>query len=145
MPLIRVLVVDDHPDMVAAIVSVLDDDPRFGVSGTARTGDEALDLLRTAPVDVVLLDVNMPGGGPAVAEAVRNLDDPPVVVALSAHSGSASVEAMVRAGAMGYLTKGHAGDHLGDCIARCAAGEVILATPAAATALRSLLRAVQHA
>jgi DNA-binding NarL/FixJ family response regulator len=136
---IRVLVVDDHHEMLSAMVSVLSDDPRFAVAGTATTGEEAVRLAETSTIDAVLLDVNMPGGGAATASALSTMSPAPVVVAISAHLGAASVEDMVRAGAVGYLAKGRVGDTLPDLLARCVEGEVVLASPAAAAALRSLV------
>ncbi|MGH3332126.1 MAG: response regulator [Nocardioidaceae bacterium] len=138
---IRVLIADDHPEMLSALVSVLEDDPRFTVAGTAMTGAEAHRIATETKLDVVLLDVHMPGGGHAAAEAMAALPHPPAVVAISAHSGSSVVEEMLRAGAVGYLTKGRVGDTLPDLLVRCVDGEVILATPAAAGALRAVLRA----
>lgn len=137
---IRVLVADDHPEMLSAMVHVLEDDERFQVVGTATTGPDALGSVPDVRPDVVLLDVHMPGGGAAAAEALTDLPDPPVVVAISAQAGSGVVEEMLRAGAVGYLTKGRVGDTLPDLVARCVDGEVVLASPAAAGALRSLLR-----
>lgn len=137
---IHVLVADDHPEMLSAMTSVLADDPRFVVVGTAATGEEVLRIAGESSVDAVLLDVNMPGGGAPTAEALTRLDPPPVVVAISAHLGGRPVEDMVRAGAVGYLPKGRVGDSLTDVLARCVEGEVILATPSAAGALRTLVR-----
>ena len=139
---IRVLIADDHPEVVAALVSVLDSDPRFAVVGTADAGADAQRIAAEQQLDLVLLDVHMPGGGPTAAEALAALPHPPVVVAISAESGSAVVEDMLRAGAVGYLTKGRVGDALPELLVRCAEGEVVLATPAAASALRAILRGV---
>ena len=144
IPRIRVLVADDHRDMLAAIVSVLEDDDRFAVVATAMTADDAIAVARDTPVDVALLDVNMPGSGVAAARAMADFARPPVVVAISAQSGGAVVEEMLRAGAVGYVTKGRVGDGLPDLIARCADGEVVLATPSGAGALRAVLGAVQR-
>jgi len=144
VPRIRVLVADDHVDMLAAIVSVLEDDERFAVVATAGTADEAVMLAGGTAVDVALLDVNMPGNGVAAARALTELPRPPVVVAISAQSGGAVVEEMLRAGAVGYVTKGRVGDGLPDLLARCADGEVVLATPAGASALRAVLGAGQR-
>jgi DNA-binding NarL/FixJ family response regulator len=138
---IRVLIADDHPEMMSALVSVLEDDARFSVVGTASTGTEAQKIAAETPVDVALLDVHMPSGGPAAAEALATLPYPPVVVAISAQAGQGVVEDMLRAGAVGYLTKGRVGDGLPDLLARCVDGEVVLATPAGASALRAVLRA----
>lgn len=139
MAQIRVLIADDHREVLSALLSVLEDDQRFRVVGTAATGDEACRIVRGGGVDVVLLDVNMPGGGAAAATAMMSLRPQPVVVAISAESGSGAVADMVRAGATGYLVKGCAGEALPDLVARCARGEVMLATPAASTALRTVL------
>ena len=99
--------------------------------------------------DIVLVDVRMPGGGEAAARAVLTLPDrpadgagsrtaPPVVIAVSGHTGTAVVAAMLRAGVSGYLAKGSLG-HLPDLVARCADGEVVLAVPGAVEALREVL------
>lgn len=144
MTRIRVLVADDHVAMLAAIVSVLEDDERFTVVATAGTADEAVALARGTPVDLALLDVNMPGGGVVAARGLGDLPRPPAVVAISAQSGGAVVEEMLRAGAVGYVTKGRVGDGLPDLLARCADGEVVLATPAGAAALRAVLGATQR-
>jgi two-component system nitrate/nitrite response regulator NarL len=139
-----VLVADDHEDMLAAIVSVLEDDERFLVVGTAANAERAVRLAADTPVDVALLDVNMPGSGVAAARALGGLARPPAVVAISAQSGGGVVEEMLRAGAVGYVTKGRVGDGLPDLLARCAEGEVVLATPSGAGALRAVLGAVQR-
>jgi DNA-binding NarL/FixJ family response regulator len=140
MGCIRVLIADDHPGVLSALVSVLEVDPRFAVVGTASTGAEACHLAGEGRLDLVLLDVHMPGGGAAAAKAMTALRQPPIVVAISAESGSGVVEEMLRAGAVGYLTKGRIGDMLPDLLIRCAEGEVILATPAGVSALRAVLR-----
>lgn len=123
---VRVLIADDHPDVLTALTSVVEGDPRFVVVGTASTGDEAIRLAIATPVDLALLDVHMPGGGLAAVEALKELPAAPVVVAISALSASSLVEEMANAGATGYLVKGHAGAALPDVLARCAAGEIVL-------------------
>lgn len=139
MSTIRVVIADDDDEVRDALGEVLGADARFAVVGTARTGDEAVSLASVCEPDVVLLDVRMPGGGP---EAARRLTTGPgslpAVVAVSADTGVASIVAMVRAGAVGYLTKGRLGD-LNDLVARCATGQVVLAAPGAADAMRQLL------
>ncbi len=135
---LRVIIADDHPHVLAAMVRAVQADARFELVGTATNGEQALILATEHEVDVALLDVRMPGGGPALVEAFHALRSSPTVVAVSAESAVGTVAAMVRAGAVGYLAKGHIGDSLPDVLARCAAGEVVLATGSAAAALRML-------
>lgn len=146
---LRVLVADDDASIRGALHEVLDADERFTVVGVVASGEELLAAAGDLHPDVVLLDVRMPGGG---APAVRALlgrpgpdagsdpaarSTPPVVVAVSAHTGASVVVSMVRAGATGYLAKGRLAA-LPDLLARCGSGEVVLAVPSAADALRQL-------
>ena len=137
---LRVLVADDHPQMLAALVHVIESDGRFTVVAQASSGDDALRLASEIAVDVALLDIRMPGGGAGAVAAVAALPGAPVVVAVSADVTASTVASVVRAGAVGYLTKGQIGEALPDLLARCAAGEVVLATETAAGALRTLTR-----
>jgi DNA-binding NarL/FixJ family response regulator len=123
---IRTIIADDHPEVVSALVSALEDDPRFTVVGTAVTGTEAERVITATGVDLVLLDVHMPGGGAPAVRAIKALAQPPVVVAVSAQTSPAAVEEMVEAGSAGYLTKGRIGHLLPDLVARCVDGEIVL-------------------
>jgi len=136
---LTVLIADDHPQMLAAMVDAVADDARFTVVATATDGAEALRLAREHRVDVALLDVRMPAGGVDGITALCRLPRAPVVVAVSADTAAAVVAAALRAGATGYLAKGRIGESLADVLARCAAGWVVLATPSGAGALRLLV------
>lgn len=135
---ISVVVADDDPGFTDAVVDVLRADPRFSIVGTVATGEDLVDLVAEADPDVVLLDVQMPRGGPAAARALTRTGRGPVVVALSAQTGATHVLAMLRAGALGYLVKGRVGHDLPDLLVRCAHGDVVLSVPGAAEAMRQL-------
>ena len=144
MTRIRVAIGDDDAGVRSALADVLTADPRFTVVGTAATGEELCRLTSRVPADVVLLDVRMPGGGADAAQTLRTCPPapgsrPPAVVAVSAHTGAATVASMLRAGAVGYLAKGRL-SRLPDLVARCAGGEVVLAVPSATEALRRVVR-----
>ncbi len=144
----RVVVADDDVSVRSALQEVLDADDRFHVVGVAASGIELASVAAETRPDVVLLDVRMPDGGVVAARALLHrlraddgdrLSSPlPTVIAVSAHTGVALVVAMMRVGATGFLTKGRLGE-LPDLVARCAAGEVVLAVPSGAEALRQLL------
>ena len=64
----RVVVADDDPTFRSAAVEVLEADDRFAVVGEVATGAGLAELVEETGADVVLLDVRMPGGGPAAAQ-----------------------------------------------------------------------------
>ena len=71
VPLINVLLVDDHELVRTGIRRILDDVRGFKVVGEAKTGEEAVQFCRQHSPDIVLMDMNMPGIGGL--EATKNL------------------------------------------------------------------------
>ena len=110
MPL-RVLIADDDAFMRSVTARVLGAQEGIEVVGEATDAQEAIDLAQRLAPDVVLLDVNMPGGGVAAAAGIRERCENTVTVAFSA-SADASVEAMRQAGARGYVLKGTPAEEL---------------------------------
>lgn len=103
---IRVLLVDDHQLFTHALTSILEQDGRFDVVGTATTGREAVKLAKTAGADVVLMDMSMPVlDGPAATRRLLALERPPHVIALSGHTDRLSRTAALEAGADDFVTK----------------------------------------
>ncbi len=147
MRAIRVALADDDTSVREALTHVLGMDPRFTVVGAVAHGEDLAALVVETRPDVVLIDVRMPQGGPAAAKAVRELthdwSPAPVIVALTAQSDAATVLSMLHAGGAGFLMKGNVGADLPDFVARAAAGEVILAVPSGAEALKRLLERVR--
>ncbi len=124
--MIRVFLVDDHPlftSGVKAELEVRDDMTLVGVAGDV---DEAIDLLRRNPPDVVLVDVHMPGGGGlAVVQNVRQAREDVKFLALSVSDAAEDVIAMIRAGARGYITKSIGADELASAIRRVHTGDAV--------------------
>jgi DNA-binding NarL/FixJ family response regulator len=144
MRVIRVAVADDDSIFRSALIEVLESDPRFEVVGAVSNGEDLVRLACDTRPDLVVLDVRMPDGGPVAARALRESAQGwgtpgPVVVALTAQSTVTTVVEMLREGAGAYLVKGRVGTELPDLLVRSAAGEVVLAVPTGAEALRHLL------
>ena len=94
--------------------------------GEAGDTDSAVDLVAKEAPDVLLLDLEMPGGGGL--EALRRIQAtvrPPATLVLTMHEDDGSVVAAIRAGARGYLHKGADRNELSRAIATCAAGGVV--------------------
>lgn len=105
--MIKVLVVDDHELVRMGICSVLQDLINIEIVGQADTGENALSFLRTQTVDVVLLDVNMPGmGGVETTRRIVQIAPHCKVIALSGSAQEPYPSMILKAGAKGYLTKG---------------------------------------
>jgi DNA-binding NarL/FixJ family response regulator len=98
----RIAVVDDHHLFRAGVRAEFA--PHHDVVGEAATPAEALAMIAATTPDVVLLDVHLPdGGGVRVLEALTAAA--PKVLALSVSDAAEDVVPMIRAGALGYVTK----------------------------------------
>jgi DNA-binding NarL/FixJ family response regulator len=103
-PRLRVVVVDDHQLFRAGVRAELT--AECEVVGEAADPAEAVAVIDATSPDVVLLDVHIPdGGGVAVLRALQGAADPPAVLALSVSDAADDVVPMIRAGALGYVTK----------------------------------------
>jgi DNA-binding NarL/FixJ family response regulator len=120
----RVFIVDDHAMVRAGVRAELGDD--VVVVGDAADVPSAVDGIRAAKPDVVLLDVHMPGGGGrAVLETLRGELPDVRWLALSVSDAAEDVIAVIRAGARGYVTKTISGPDLVDAVRRVADGDVV--------------------
>ncbi|GAA4206446.1 response regulator [Actinocatenispora rupis] len=104
--MIRVLVVDDDPLVRAVLVEMLGTDDEFRVVDVAADGAAAVESVRRHPVDVVLMDIRMPGtDGVAATRAITALPSPPAVVVLTTFDLDEYVYGALAAGAAGFLLK----------------------------------------
>jgi DNA-binding NarL/FixJ family response regulator len=105
-PVVRVLVADDQELIREGIASLLGIQPGIEVVGTARDGPAAAELAAALAVDVVLMDVRMPGGDGTQATALIRQELPGCkVVMLTTFDDEEYVVQALRAGAAGYLLK----------------------------------------
>ncbi|WP_263385986.1 response regulator [Granulicella arctica] len=104
--LIRVLIVDDHPIMVAGLSGEINAQKDMQVIAEAAGGEEAVRLFRLHRPDVTLMDIRMPGmnGIEAITTIHREYPRARVVV-LSSSAGDIQVLRSFKAGAVGYLLK----------------------------------------
>jgi DNA-binding NarL/FixJ family response regulator len=110
---IRVLLADDHNLVRAGVRHILENQPGVTVVGEVADGGAALEALARTAVDVLVLDLTMPGiDGFAVLRRARTLAPAIKVLVLSMHAEQAYVTRAVREGADGYLLKDSAVDDL---------------------------------
>jgi DNA-binding NarL/FixJ family response regulator len=109
----RVLMVDDHPVVIAGLKALVEADPDFQVVGEARDGRTALRLAKQLVPDVVVLDISMPEmNGIEVAASLLAERPECRVLVLTVHEDRAYLRQLVEAGVSGYLLKRSASDEL---------------------------------
>ena len=109
----RVLMVDDHPVVLAGLKALVEADPDFQVVGNARDGRTALRLAKQLLPDVVVLDISMPEmNGIEVATALLAERPDCRVLVLTVHEDRAYLRQLVEAGVSGYLLKRSASEEL---------------------------------
>ena len=119
-----VVIVDDHQLFRAGVKAELDG--LVDVLGDAPSVEAAVPLIIAAEPDVVLLDVQMPGGGGAeVIRGVARERPAQRFLALSVSDAPEDVITIIRAGARGYVTKTISGPELADAVRRVKDGDAV--------------------
>ena len=118
----RVMLVDDHAVVRVGFRMLLQAAPDIQVVAEADTGEAACQKYAEAAPDVVVMDLAMPGMGGI--EAVRRIlarDPRARILALSAHEDTAHPRRVLKAGALGYLSKRSAPEALSEAVLAVAA------------------------
>jgi two-component system invasion response regulator UvrY len=121
---ITVMLVDDHMVVRFGFRMLLDATPDIRVVAEADCADAAYQQIPAARPDVVVMDVAL-GGGASGVDATRHIiarDRNIRVLGLSSHENPSYVRFMLKAGALGYLSKRSAPDELIHAIRQVAAG-----------------------
>lgn len=109
---IRVMLADDEVGVREALAELVASDPTIDLVGVAADADEAVELARERTPDVALVDLRMPGGGQATAYRIGRTSPDTKVVVLSVSAEADDVLLMLRAGAVGYVTKDMSADRI---------------------------------
>jgi DNA-binding NarL/FixJ family response regulator len=136
MTKVRVLIVDDHPIFRDGLVAVFAAMPDMEVVAAVGDGGEAIAAVSAAPVDVVLMDLNLPTVSGVTATATLSAQpDAPAVLALTMVDDDDTVLAAVRAGARGYVLKGAPGDEIAAAVRTVAGGGAVFGAGVASRVL----------
>jgi two-component system, NarL family, invasion response regulator UvrY len=104
---VRVAIADDHPITRTALRCYLEEQEGIRVVAEAASGREAIDLVRTHPLDVLLLDLDMPGqSGIDALTMIKAKAEHVGVLILSGYPEHQYAVPLIRNGASGYLNKG---------------------------------------
>jgi len=121
--MIRILLVDDHVMFREGLKQILAKHSDMLVVDEAGTGQEALAKILKNKIDLVLLDISLPGrNGPELLAEIKKINPDLAVLVLSMHPEDQYAIRMMKAGALGYLTKESAPEELISAIRRVSTG-----------------------
>jgi len=131
----RIVFADDHRMVAEGIERLLDDD--FELVALAQDGHSLLDVIERESPDLILSDINMPGGnGLEVLKTLRGRGDSTPFVFLTMHAEPALAASAMRSGANGYVLKVSAGDELLSALHQVLAGSTYVTPSLGARYLR---------
>ena len=121
--MIKVLIVDDHPIVRQGLQQILKETVDIVVAGEVGNGAEVLKTVMENEVDVILLDIAMPGrNGLEIMREVKQIKPEVRVLILSTYPEEQYAVRAIKDGAAGYLTKESAPDELINAIHKVARG-----------------------
>lgn len=121
--MIKILIADDHPIVREGLKRIFAREPHMDVVAEAQSGRDVLDKIEREELDIILLDINMPG--PNWLEVLKELKSrkPKVpVIILSMHKEEEYIVRALKTGASGYLTKESVMDELIQAVRKVSQG-----------------------
>ena len=140
--MIHIVIADQHTLMRSGIRRLLSDESDLSVVAEAGRIEQVLATIRLSKVDVLLMDVNLPGMDSV--EATRRLlrmDEELKIVVLGAYASGPYPVHLFKAGIAGYLTKAGSGEEMIACIRKVSRGQRYVSADVAQTCRWSPRRA----
>jgi len=125
--MIRLMIADDHAIVRRGLKTLFDANPELTVAAEAADGEEILERLGKGDIDLLLLDMTMPGlSGEELIAVIRSRFPALPILVLTMHDEAQIAQRALSAGALGYLTKNNEPETVFAAIARVAAGKHFL-------------------
>lgn len=129
--MISIIIADDHRLVAEGIARLIDESKKARVTAIARNLNEASQLLRTTPCDILLLDVAMPDGdGIDAISRFTKLSQKLRIIVLTIYAEPAVIRRAMDAGAAGYILKNTDANELIDGITVVADGDIFVSKAA---------------
>ena len=124
---IRVLICDDHPVVREGLAAMLRMQPDIEVCGEAANGQQAIDMVRRAPPDIVLMDLRMPEvDGVSAMRQIREFAPEVQFIVLTTYDNDEYIFQGIQAGARAFLLKDSPREELFKAIRAVWRGESLL-------------------
>jgi len=142
----NLMIVDDHLLIRAGMKLLLKNTSAYTVTAEAESGEEALRLLAVQPIDLVIMDISMPGmGGLACIREIRARYPAVKILVLSMHEDEEYIYKAMQYGAMGYLPKTSADNELFDALQALSQGRRYLSPNAQQSLMDIMFRPAEEA
>jgi len=129
--MINIVIADDQELVRSGLRMILEGEPDMQVAGEAADGQQAFELVQQVPVDVLLMDVRMPGeDGISATRRILAQPAPPRVLMLTTFDLDEYVYDSLRADASGFLLKDMPGEDIVTAVRQAARGSDSLLAPA---------------
>jgi two-component system, NarL family, nitrate/nitrite response regulator NarL len=135
---VRVAVIDDHPLYCKGVARTLKSSAMLNLVGMGGSCDDAVRIAKEAAPDVMLLDIQLPGGGLEAARLIAELDARPRIIFLTASESNDHVATALSTGASGYVLKRTTGSELVDIVMAVYNGDTYVTPDLAARMLRNI-------
>lgn len=121
---INLVFVDDHKIMLQGLISLLQHETKLHIAGAFRSANEYINSGLLGQTDVLLLDMNLPGeSGLEFTKRLQTSSPQLGIIILTALNDSSLIEACVKAGSRGFLTKDASKEEIVEAIQRVHQGE----------------------
>ncbi len=122
-----ILIVDDHPIVCRGLRELVADEPDLEVCGEAEDVSGALQQVKSLRPDVVVIDLSLKGGhGLELIQEIKTSNERITMLVSSMHDESLYAERVLRAGAMGYISKQESPDKIIGALRQVLRGEIYL-------------------
>ena len=121
------LIVDDHEIVRAGIKRLVENTPNLNIVADLGSGEEAYQFLQKNTVDLIIMDVSMPGkGGIETTNQIKKRHPKIKIIMLSMHDNAMIIEKAMKAGADGYILKNDLSDDLLNAVEKVMNNETII-------------------
>jgi len=121
------LIVDDHEIVRAGIKRLVENTPNLNIVADLGSGEEAYQFLQKNTVNLIIMDVSMPGkGGIETTNQIKKRYPKIKILMLSMHDNAMIIEKAMKAGADGYILKNDLSDDLLNAVGKVMNNETII-------------------
>ena len=124
---VKILLVDDHNLVTEGIARIINSDKNYSVIAQLTNGQDAIEYVKNNTVQIVIMDINMPGiDGIVATKEIKKIVPGIKIIGLSMLGDYGTIHKMLESGADGYLLKNISGDELFTAITQVLDGKTYL-------------------